>query len=258
MLIDSHCHLDFPQLYDDLDGVIARAADVGVERMVTICTSVAGIEKALGIAERFPQVYAAIGIHPHNVEAHGVLSVEEIAAWAEHPKVIGIGETGLDYHYDKSPREMQRESFVNHIQAAKMAGVPFIVHTRNADEDTAAILRENCGGEAGVGLLHCFSSTKALAHEAVGLGLYVSFAGILTFNSAEDIRQTAASLPHDRLLVETDSPYLAPVPKRGKDNEPAYTVHTAARLGEVLGISATQVADVTSANFLRLFPKVVL
>lgn len=256
MLVDSHCHLDFPQLYDDLDAVIARAGNAGIGCMLTICTSVAAIPKVLEITERYPQVFAAIGIHPHNVEAHGVLSVEEIASWAEHPKVVGIGETGLDYHYDKSPRDLQRASFLNHIEAARLTGLPFIVHTRNADADTAAILDETCGAEPVPGLLHCFSSTQGLAEHAVGHGLYVSFSGILTFRNSEAIRQTARALPMDRLLVETDAPYLAPVPKRGKSNEPAFTAFTLAQLAEVHGVADTDMRFATSENFFRLFSKI--
>ena len=256
MLVDSHCHLDFPQLYDDLDAVIARAGNAGVGCMLTICTSVAAMPKVIAIAERYPQVYAAIGIHPHNVEAHGVLSIEDIARWADHPKVVGIGETGLDYHYDKSPRDLQRASFINHIEAARLTGLPFIVHTRNADADTTEILENAFGAGPVSGLLHCFSSTNALAKRAVALGLYVSFSGILTFRNSEDIRNTAKQLPLDRLLVETDAPYLAPVPKRGKSNEPAFTAFTADCLAGVQGVSASVLRDATTDNFFRLFSKI--
>jgi TatD DNase family protein len=256
MLVDSHCHLDFPQLYDDLDAVIARAGNAGVGCMLTICTSVAAIPKVLDITERYPQVFAAIGIHPHNVEAHGVLPVEEIASWADHPKVVGIGETGLDYHYDKSPRDMQRASFINHIEAARRTGLPFIVHTRNADADTSTILEDAVAAGPVSGLLHCFSSTNALANRAVDLGLYVSFSGILTFRNSQEIRDTAKALPMERLLVETDSPYLAPVPKRGKSNEPAFTAFTADCLADVHEVSASRIRSATSDNFFRLFSKI--
>lgn len=255
MIVDSHCHLDFPQLYDDLDGVIARAKNTGVGCMLTICTSVASIPKVLGIAEKYTEVYAAIGIHPHRVEEHGVLPVDEIIAWTEHPRVIGIGETGLDYHYDKSPRDMQRRSFVNHIEAARQTGLPFITHTRNADVDTAAILDEMCGDGRAAGLLHCFSSSRGLAENAVGNGLYVSFSGILTFRNSDDIRNTAKLVPEDRLLVETDAPYLAPVPKRGKTNEPAFTAYTAKVLAETRGRTAERMNETTTTNFFRLFDK---
>tara|TARA_R110002096_G_scaffold120232_6_gene260404 strand:+ start:627 stop:1418 length:792 start_codon:yes stop_codon:yes gene_type:complete len=255
MLVDSHCHLDFPELYDDLDAVVARAANAGIGCMLTICTRVSAIPKVLEIAERHPQVYAAIGIHPHNVAEHGVLPVEEIAGWAEHPKVIGIGETGLDYHYDRSPRDMQIASFINHIEASRKTGLPFIVHTRNADADTAAILDETCGQKPVPGLLHCFSSTRGLAEQAVAHGLYVSFSGIMTFRNSDDIRETAAALPMDRLLVETDAPFLAPVPKRGKTNEPAFTAFTAAKLAEVRSVAPEALAETTTNNFYRLFSK---
>jgi TatD DNase family protein len=255
MLVDSHCHLDFPELYGDLDAVIARASNAGVGCMLTICTRVSAIPTVLEIAERYPQVYAAIGIHPHNVEAHGVLSVEEIVSWTKHPKVIGIGETGLDYHYDKSPCDMQRSSFINHIEASRQTGLPFIVHTRNADADTAEILSNAFVNGNVPGLLHCFSSTPGLASHAVGLGLYVSFSGIMTFRNSDEIRATAQSVPSDRLLVETDAPFLAPVPKRGKTNEPAFTAFTAARLAEVCGVSGEAMASSTTDNFFRLFGK---
>ena len=255
MIVDSHCHLDFPELYADLDGVIARAKNAGVERMLTICTSVASIPKVLAIADKYPEVYAAIGIHPHRVEEHGVLPVEQIVSWTEHPKVIGIGETGLDYHYDKSPRDMQRASFANHIEAARQTGLPFITHTRNADADTSAIIEEMCGDGQAAGLLHCFSSGRALAENAVTNGLYISFSGILTFRNSQDIRDTAKIVPQDRLLVETDAPFLAPVPKRGKTNEPAFTAYTAGVLAETCGIGSDQMNEVTTDNFFNLFDK---
>lgn len=256
MLVDSHCHLDFPELYADLDGVIARARNAGVGCMLTICTKVSAIPTVLAIAEKYPEVYAAIGIHPHSVEAHGVLPVDEIVGWTQHPKVVGIGETGLDYYYDKSPREMQRQSFINHIEAARLTGLPFITHTRNADADTAAILDEMCADGKAAGLLHCFSSGRALAERAVGHGMYISFSGILTFRNSQDIRDTAKVVPEDRLLVETDAPFLAPVPKRGKTNEPAFTAFTADVLAETRGVSHERINEVTSANFMRLFGKV--
>ena len=255
MIVDSHCHLDFPELYADLDGVIARAKNAGVERMLTICTSVASIPKVLAIADKYPEVYAAIGIHPHRVEEHGVLPVEQIVSWTEHPKVIGIGETGLDYHYDKSPRDMQRASFANHIEAARQTGLPFITHTRNADADTSAIIEEMCGDGQAAGLLHCFSSGRVLAENAVANGLYISFSGILTFRNSQDIRDTAKIVPQDRLLVETDAPFLAPVPKRGKTNEPAFTAYTAGVLAETCGIGSDQMNEVTTNNFFNLFDK---
>ncbi len=255
MIVDSHCHLDFPELYAELDAVVARAKNAGVGCILTICTSVASIPKVLEIAEKYPKVYAAIGIHPHRVEEHGVLPVEQIVGWTEHPKVIGIGETGLDYHYDKSPRDMQRQSFVNHIEAARQTSLPFITHTRNADADTSAILDEMCGDGQATGLLHCFSSGRALAEHAVARGLYISFSGILTFRNSQDIRDTAKIMPEDRLLVETDAPFLAPVPKRGKTNEPAFTAYTAGVLAESRGVDVSAMHEITTANFYRLFSK---
>lgn len=256
MLVDSHCHLDFPELHSDLDAVVARAANAGIGCMLTICTRVSAIPTVLAIAERYPQVYAAIGIHPHSVGEHGVLSVDEIVSWTEHPKVVGIGETGLDYHYDKGPRDMQKASFANHIEASRQTGLPFIVHTRNADADTAAIIEDQVSEGPVPGLLHCFSSGRGLAEQAVARGLYVSFSGILTFRNSEDIRATARAMPEDRLLVETDAPFLAPVPKRGKTNEPAFTAHTAARLATERGLAPEAMAEITTDNFFRLFSKI--
>ena len=255
MLIDSHCHLDFPELLADLDAVIARAENAGIGHMLTICTRVSAIPQVLEIAERYDQVYAAIGIHPHNVADHGVVSVDEIVSWTQHPKVIGIGETGLDYYYDKSPRDQQRQSFENHIEASRKTGLPFIVHTRNADADTAEILQRHCADGVPKGLLHCFSSSRGLAETALELGLYISFSGIVTFRNAEDLRSTAKIVPTDRILVETDAPYLAPVPKRGKTNEPAFTAYTAQHLADVRGVSPEVLAVETTANFRTLFKK---
>ena len=255
MLVDSHCHLDFPEFEADLDAVVARARNAGIGCILTICTRATAIGKTLAIAERYDDVYAAVGIHPHNVEEQGVFSVDEIAAWTEHSKVVGIGETGLDYHYDKSPRDLQRKSFVNHIEASRKTGLPFIVHARNADGDTAAILDELLSEKPAPGVLHCFSSGRPLAEQAVAQGLYVSFSGILTFRNSRNIRDIAAALPADRLLVETDAPFLAPVPKRGKTNEPAYTAYTAGVLAAARGVSVEAMAERTTANFFELFQK---
>lgn len=260
MLVDSHCHLDFKDFAGELDDVVARAREAGVGRMVTICTRPSQLDRNLEIVERFDDVFCAAGVHPHNAASEPAMSVARLAEIAEHPKLVGIGESGLDYHYDHSPREEQQASFRTHIQAARETGLPLVVHTRSADDDTIRILREEGAGEGGDkplrGVIHCFSSSRELAESAVKFGFYVSLSGILTFNRSDDIRATVRDLPMDRLLVETDSPYLAPVPKRGKRNEPAYVAHTAARLAEVKGIGTAEAARQTTENFFALFDKV--
>lgn len=260
MLVDSHCHLDFPDFEDELDAVVERARNAGVGRLLTICTSLTRLERNLALAERYDEVYCAAGIHPHETEKEGDVALERLVEMAAHPKLVGIGETGLDYFYDNSPREAQQRSFRTHIRAARETGLPVIIHTREADEDTIRILAEEGAGQGGdkplKGLIHCFSSGRQLAEKAIDFGFYVSLSGILTFNRSEDIRQTVRDLPLDRLLVETDAPYLAPVPKRGKRNEPAFVVHTAARLAEVKAVPASEIAEITTANFFRLFDKV--
>ncbi|MEQ8604080.1 MAG: TatD family hydrolase [Marivibrio sp.] len=257
MLIDSHCHLDYLERDGrDLGEVVASAQRAGVERLVTICTKVTEFERVRAIAERFEPVTCSVGIHPHEAGAEPETDADQLIAWAAHPKVVGIGETGLDYFYEHSPRAAQQKSFRAHIRAARETGLPLIVHTRDADEDTIAILREE--REAGgpfPGVIHCFSSSKWLGEEAVKLGLYISISGILTFKKAEALRDAVRDLPLERLLVETDAPYLAPVPKRGKQNEPCYVVHTAAALAELKGVSEAEIAAITTQNFRALFAK---
>lgn len=256
MLVDSHCHLDFPEFADELDEVVQRARDSGIGLMLTINTHVTRFERVLAVAERFPEVYCTIGIHPHEAGTEPQADVEKLVEAARHPKVVGFGETGLDYFYDKSPRDRQRASFRTHIEAARRAGLPVIVHTRDADDDTAAILAEEMGKGAFTGLVHCFSSGPQLAEKAVELGLYLSISGIVTFKKAEALQETVKTIPVDRLLVETDCPYLAPIPYRGKRNEPAYVTHTAAKIAELKNILAEELAQATTANFLNLFTKV--
>ncbi len=255
MLVDSHCHLDFPEFAPELDEVVARARAAGVGGMVTICTRLTEFERVLAVADRFDDVWCSVGIHPHEAANEPDTLAAEIAALARHPKVVGIGETGLDYHYDRSPRDRQRELFRRHIEASRLSGLPIIVHSRNAEEDTAALLEE--GAEQGglTGLIHCFTSTRLLAERALALGFCISFSGIVTFRNAEDLRAIAREIPEDRLLVETDSPYLAPIPQRGKRNEPAFVAHTAAFLAGLRGESVEALAARTTANFRRLFPK---
>ncbi|MBX3507233.1 TatD family hydrolase [Parvibaculum sp.] len=256
MLIDSHCHLDFPDFGPEVEEVVARAHGAGVGLMLTISTKVSEFDRVRAVAERFPHVYCTVGIHPHEAASEPETDTATLVEMAKHPKVVGIGETGLDYFYEHSPREAQQRNFRAHIAAARETGLPLVVHTRDADEDTAAILTEEMGKGAFPGLLHCFSSGPQLAEKALEIGLYISLSGILTFKNAVELRETAARVPLDRLLVETDAPYLAPVPKRGKRNEPSFVVHTAEKLAEVKGIGAAALAEATTANFLRLFSRV--
>lgn len=256
VLVDSHCHLDFPDFAAEVDDVVARAQAAGVGLMVTISTKVSEFDKILAIAERFPNVYCSVGIHPHEAASEPETDTATLVKLAAHPKVVGIGETGLDYYYEHSPREPQMRCFLAHIAAARETGLPLIVHTRDADEDTAAVLTQEMGKGAFPGLLHCFTSSPVLAAKALDLGFYISMSGILTFKSAAELQETARGIPLDRLLVETDSPYLAPIPKRGKRNEPSFVVHTAAKLAELKDVSVDTLARTTSENFLRLFSRV--
>lgn len=254
-LIDSHCHLDFPDFGDELDEVLARAGRAGISHMVTISTHISKFPQVLAVAERFDNIFCSVGIHPHQAESEAEVSVDELVRLSRHPKVVGIGETGLDFFYEKSPRDIQERQFRTHIHAARATGLPLIVHTRDADTDTIRILEEEYAQGPFPGLIHCFSASQALAERMTAIGFYISFSGILTFKTAETLRDVARTLPEDRILVETDSPYLAPIPRRGKRNEPAFTAHTAARLAEVRGESPTAVAAATTANFKRLFAK---
>lgn len=255
MLVDSHCHLDY-YVEAEIEQVIARARQAGVGRMVTIGVRMSQAAKVKELTERFPDVWGTVGIHPHNAGEGPLPTPEEIAAEADHPRIIGIGESGLDYFYDKAPREAQAENFRRHIRAARLAGLPLAIHARQADEDILAILREEReqGGWFDF-LLHCFSSGRELAEKSIEMGGYVSFSGILTFPKSQDIRDVARDLPADRLLVETDAPYLAPVPFRGKRCEPGMVAHTAKVLAEVRGMEMAALEDLTTANFLRLFKK---
>ncbi|MEE8545127.1 MAG: TatD family hydrolase [Alphaproteobacteria bacterium] len=255
MLVDSHCHLDFPDFADELDEVVARAQAAGVGTMVTICTRLSEFDRVRAIAERFPGVYCSVGVHPHEAAAESGVSAARLIELARHPKVVGVGETGLDYYYEHSPRAAQRESFRIHAAAARASGLPLIVHSRDADDETIEILAEEMAKGAFSGVIHCFSSGPALAERALALGLYISLAGIVTFKKSEALREVARTLPLERLLVETDAPYLAPVPKRGKRNEPAYVAHTAACVAEIKGMSSAELAAATSANFRALFEK---
>lgn len=260
MLVDSHCHLDFPQFADELDAVVQRARDAGVGRMLTICTRLDRLQNNLDLIDRFDDVYLAVGVHPHEADSAADLTVERLIEIADHPKIVGIGETGLDFYYDNSPRAAQEASFRIHMQAARETGLPLIVHTRDADERTIHLLAEGGAGEGGDkplrGVIHCFSSGRQLAEKAVKFGFYISLSGIVTFKRSDEIRSIVRDVPIDRLLVETDAPYLAPVPKRGKQNEPAYVAHTAMAVADVKGVGAAEIAQITTGNFLTLFNKV--
>jgi TatD DNase family protein len=253
-LVDSHCHLDYLARDGDLAGVLARARNAGVGTMLTIGTKLREFDGVCAIAEAHADVVCSVGIHPHEAQNEDA-DIERIVALARHPKVVAIGETGLDYFYDKSPRALQQANFRVHLAAAQHAGLPVIVHARDADDDTAAMLGEAARAGPLTGVLHCFTSTPRLAQAALELGLYISISGIVTFKNAEALRETVRTIPLERLLVETDSPYLAPVPVRGKSCEPAFIVHTAARLAELKGVSAPVLAAATSANFFRLFAR---
>lgn len=255
MLVDSHCHLDFPDFAAERDAVVARALGAGVGRMVTISTRVRRFAEIRAIAEAYPQVYCSVGTHPHNAAEEPDVTADELVRLASHPKVVAIGEAGLDYFYDHSPREAQASGLRTHIAAARMTGLPLVIHARDADDDMAAILEDETGKGAFPFVLHCFSSGRALAEAGVALGGYVSFSGILTFKRSDELRAIAQILPRERLLVETDAPYLAPQPWRGKRNEPAYVAETARVLAQAVGVSEAEIAQITTENFFRLFSK---
>ena len=251
MLVDSHCHIDFAEL-DERPALIDRARAAGVRTMLTIGTKAEELAEVIEIASSDPDIWATVGIHPHEAQATPDDIIDRLADMVAHPKVIGIGETGLDFHYDHSPRERQAELFRAQCRLARAAGLPVIVHSRNADTETAAILKEE-----GVtrGIIHCFSTTRALSEPALALGFHISISGIVTFKNADELRGIVGEIPLDRLLIETDAPYLAPIPMRGKTNEPAFIVHTAARVAELKGISAEELGRITTDNFFRLFTK---
>lgn len=255
MLIDSHCHLDFEALAADIDNVMARAAAVGVTGMVTISTLVDNFSTYAAIAERFPNVWFSVGTHPHNADKELHIQTDDLVRLSAHPRCIAIGEAGLDYFYDNAPRQAQAIGLRRHIAAARITNLPLIIHSRAADEDMAAILEEEAGQGAFPFLLHCFTAGMDLAQRALALGGYISFSGIVTFKNAQEIQDVARMVPADRYLVETDAPYLAPIPHRGQSNEPSFVRHTAEKVAEIRGISLEQVGAETTANFARLFSK---
>jgi TatD DNase family protein len=255
-IVDSHCHLDYEGMAEHLPDVIARAEAAGVGFMLSISSRIRNYDRIIAIAEQFPNVYCTVGTHPHNAHEELDIPVSEIIRLAQHPKVAGIGEAGLDYYYDNSPRDAQMQGFRNHIAAARESGLPLVIHTRDAEDDTARVLEDEMSKGAFKALLHCFTGKQWLAERAVELGLYVSFSGILTYKTADDLRTTARALPADRLFVETDAPFLAPIPFRGKPNEPSYVVKTLEHLASVRGVSRDVMARQTSDNFFRHFDKV--
>ena len=257
MLVDSHCHLDFEDFGEEVADVVARARGAGIGTMVSISTHLSRFEGVKAVAERFDDVWCSVGVHPHHAGEEGQDTPDRLIELAAHPRVVGIGESGLDFYYDNSPRDRQRVSFRAHIAAARETGLPLIVHARDADEETADILRDEMGKGAITGVMHCLSSGRGLAEAALDLGMYMSFSGILTFKNAEELRDIARDVPEDRLLVETDAPFLAPVPNRGQRNEPAFVVHTAETLASVKGLDVADLHDTTSENFFRLFSRAV-
>lgn len=254
-IVDSHCHLDFPDFAEELPEVVARAVDAGVARMVTICTKLPNEPAVRAIAEAYAPVYYAAGVHPMSVAEHAPFTVDDLTAIAAHPKMVGIGETGLDYHYTSDSAAAQQDALRQHIEAARRTGLPLIIHSRDADEDMARILSEEHAAGAYTCVMHCFSSGPELAQTALDLGFYLSMSGVATFKNAVAVREIFANAPMDRILVETDAPYLAPPPYRGKRNEPAYTALTAQVGADVFGVGLDEFAAATTANFDRLFTK---
>ncbi len=255
MLVDSHCHLNYKGLREDQAGVIERARTAGIDTMLGISTCASEWAQVVALADTYAGVWATVGVHPHEVDGHGEIDAGRLIAAAAHPRVVGIGETGLDYFYQHSARDRQQDSFRTHIAAARDTGLPVIVHTRDAEEDTAAILADEMGQGAFTGVIHCFTASAAFAEQALALGFYISLSGILTFRNARDLQAIAATLPADRILIETDSPFLAPVPVRGKVCEPAYVAYTAAFLATLRGTDVATIAHQTRDNFFRLFTR---
>ncbi|MFZ0693684.1 MAG: TatD family hydrolase [Alphaproteobacteria bacterium] len=256
MLVDSHCHLDFPDFASERDDVVARARNAGVRAMLTISTKLSTFAGVREVADSYPDVFCTVGVHPHEADKEeGAKDPRTLAELCRHPKVVGLGESGLDYYYGHSSRDNQRAAFTAHMEAARDTGLPIVVHSRDADSDTVELLAAQSAKGGLTGLIHCFTGTRLLAEGALDLGFYISFSGIITFKNAEELREIAARVPLERILVETDSPYLAPIPNRGKRNEPAFVVHTAAHLAKLKGISPEELAQATTNNFFRLFAK---
>src|SRR6202008_468283 len=256
MLVDSHCHLDFPDFAADLEAIVARAADAGIGRMVTISTRVKRISGLIAIAERFPNVFCSVGTHPHHADEEDGISPDELIALTNHPKVVALGEAGLDYFYKNGSPDAQARGFRAHIAAARTTGLPLVIHTRDADDDCGRILDEEMAKGPFRAVLHCYTGGRELAMKAIAHGLFISFTGILTFKASQALRDLAAELPADRIMVETDAPYLAPGKFRGKRNEPSFVVEIAKVLAEARGVSLEEISRQTTENFFRLFSKV--
>jgi TatD DNase family protein len=255
MFVDSHCHLNYEGIVEDQPGVLARARSAGVDTMLNISTRASEWDEVIGLAEREPDVWASVGVHPHDADTHADVETALLVERGAHPRVVAIGESGLDFYYDRSDRDRQRASFRSHIAASRQSGLPLIVHTRDAEEDTAAILVDEMGKGRFTAVIHCFTASADFARKALDLGFYISISGIVTFKNARDLQETARQLPLERLLIETDSPFLAPVPHRGRPCEPAFVADTARFLAELRGEPLEQLAEATSANFRSLFAK---
>jgi TatD DNase family protein len=255
MLVDSHCHLNFPDFNGQIDEVVARAVANDVGYMQTICTRLSEFPQILGIAEKYKNIWCSVGVHPNNVDGEELATHEKLIELTHNPKVIGLGETGLDYYYERSDRQKQQQSFIEHIKASQSTGVPVIVHTRAADDDTIEILQNQMAKQKFTGLIHCFSTGAKLAYAAIELGMYISISGIVTFKKSTELQEIVKDLPLEKILVETDAPYLAPMPYRGKTNEPAYTKNTAQFIADLKGIIYEEVASTTTRNFFDLFKK---
>ena len=255
-IVDSHCHLNFPQFKDKLDEIVNRALDKGVSKMLTISTKLNEISNLEDISKAYSEVYNSVGVHPHECKNYKDLCLEDLLKYTKNPKCIGIGESGLDFYYENSPKELQIELFKIHIEAARKSFLPLIVHTRAADSETIEILQNEMKSGKFTGLIHCFSTSRELAEKAIDLGFYISLSGIITFNKSNELRNIVKELPLNRLLLETDAPYLAPEPYRGKCNEPSYVVHTAERLANIMNVNIDTVAKKTTENFNKLFNKI--
>lgn len=255
MLVDSHCHLDFDDFEEDLEDIIIRAKENGVTTILNAGNNINELSQQISLSEKYPFIYTAVGVHPHNAEEYEHITAHDIIEQTKHKKVVGIGECGLDYYYDYAPRDTQIRIFKEQIAAAQETGLPLIIHTREADEDTINILADSYKQKPFTGEIHCFSSSKALADFALSINFYLSASGIITFNKSADLREIFATIPLDRILIETDAPFLAPVPLRGRRNEPSFVVHTAEKLAQIREISLEKIAEITSDNFFRLFRK---
>jgi len=255
MIVDSHCHLDFPDFAEDIDGVLQRCRDIDMTALVTICTTVARFPAIYELTARDPMIWCSVGTHPNYVPEEPDAKLEDILTHARLPKVVAIGEAGLDFHYMKSSPQEQEKVFRTHIEAARQTGLPLVIHSRDAEDETIRILRDEYSAGPFKAVLHCFSSKAHLAQAGLEMGMYVSFSGIVTFKAAEELRAVARNCPRDRILIETDAPFLAPVPKRGKRNQPSYVAHTCAHLADTLGMTADELATLTTDNFFALFTK---